>query len=191
MPSTAIAADPLDEKDEERNYADDKQHRRDAPEEVQRVESPAGDEHDGNEVEKAVEKAPGAVFALPVLAARVLHLDFLDLESLPAGKHGNKAVQLSVDRDRIDDFSPVRFETAIEIVELDAAHERRDGVEQPRRRRLGNRVMPRPFPSRDQVGTGVQRGDQIGDLPRIVLEGGVHSDDDVAVDGAKRRLESG
>src|SRR5690606_31533407 len=93
------------------------------------------------------------------------------------------AVELAVDADAADDLGPVRLDAAVEVVERDAREPAGDGVEEPARDRLFQRVVPLPLPAGDEVGAGFELLDHGRELGGVVLEVGVEGGD-VAAAGA-------
>ena len=99
-------------------------------------------------------------------------------------QHRHVAMQLAIQLDGIENLAPVGLETAVEVVKPHAADARRHRVEQARGQRLGKRIVAVLLPARDQVMAGVERLEEAGDFVRVILQVGIHRDDDVAGTGA-------
>ena len=117
---------------------------------------------------------------LPFSAGAVTDLDLGDRNAHGAGDGGNEPVELAVEVDALDDLPAEGLERTAVVVELDpreAGDEpvRHDGREPARQ----EPVLPVLPPARNDVVSGVDLGEQGGDVRRIVLEVGVQGDDDV------------
>ncbi len=185
------AEDDNDNQGDEAEEAGEASH---GTEEVHGLFAEFGHEHDGHEVEVAVDEAVHAKFGDAELTFAVLD-DFLaDVgEASPFGDDGDVAVHLAVDFDGFDDVAAIGFETAVEVVEFDAAEHARGAVEELGRDVFGKfGVVAFLLPTGDEVeSVFLDHAEEFGDFVGAVLQVGIHGDDDVALDGVETGVEGG
>src|SRR5262245_31804786 len=110
-----------------------------------------------------------------------------DAEAALMREDGDEAMQLAVELDVVEQLAAVRLEAAVDVVQLDASGRADHAVEDARRKRLGPRVQARILPPGNEIVAFVELLEEAPDLRRIVLQIGVHREDDLAT----RHLESG
>src|SRR5205814_2289590 len=107
------------EVDEDRDSREPEQEAETA-EEVERALPVPADERDGQEVEEAAQVALDAVARAAMLPRPVVDAELRDAEAAVVRKHGDEAVQLSVDAEPVDDLRAVGLQAAVHVVEADA-----------------------------------------------------------------------
>ena len=109
----------------------------------------------------------------------VVHGDLGDPEVAIRGEDGMKA-ELAVDPHAAQDLGLVRLQAAVHVMEADPGDDRGRPVEHAREQSPRPRIVPPRLPARDEIEALVELGEELRDFGRVVLEVGVHGDDDVA-----------
>jgi hypothetical protein len=130
------------------NKSDEEGQRAEGAEEVHWFLSKPADERDGQKVEKPVYKSFDSKFRSPVLSFLVHNRLFRNAgESGPLRDQWNVAMHFSVNVDISHHSAVVGFESAIEVMQLDAGEFAGNVVEELRWQCLGEGVMPFFFSS--------------------------------------------
>ena len=141
-------------------------------------------EHDAEEVEGPLEETVEAVFRTAELPRMMVDGDFADPVAAPVKQDRNEPVKFAIEREAFESFRAVGLEAAVEIVELDAAQAADHQIEDPRGQGFVDGIVADAFPAGNHVAALMQLCDESRDLLRIVLQVGVHRDDEFA---ARRR----
>src|SRR5262249_31122685 len=121
----------------------------------------------------------------PISPRAVVHGHLGYQEAAPRGEDRDEAVELPVESDLLHGLPPVDLEAGVEIVEPHAGEPAGYPVEESGWPSLGARVLAILLPTRHEVESVLEAGEQLGDFGRIVLEVGVEGHDDVALRLAK------
>ena len=149
------------------------------------------EETHGEHVAEATDESFDAVFGLTEFARVVLNDDFGDFESLHSGESRNHSVQFTEESDVLGDFPAVAFETAVVVVKVNAAEVAEHAVEDAAWQNFVPWVVTNFFPSADQVITFLNLGDESRDFVSVVLQVGVHREDELAASGFETHLQGG
>src|SRR3989338_2099162 len=104
------------------------------------------------------------------MAFVVLDREFGHSESPLGGKYGDKTVHIAIQGNILKNFAAVLFETAVEIMQGDAAPLRHDAVENLGRPGLVDGVMPDFPPADDEIKALVQLCNHSRNFRRIILQ---------------------
>ena len=118
------------------------------------VEWPAhvfADVHDGEEVKKAFEQAPPAIFGYAVLSRVVLNGNFTYAIPFQVGEYRDVAVEFAEYVYVFCDFAAIGFEAAVKVVYVNARYKARDPVEKFGGQGFAQRVKAFFLPSGDEV----------------------------------------
>ena len=119
----------------------------DAAEQVQRSHAIAGQKSDGQEVKSAAGEPRQAELGGAVFARVMLHRQLGDLEAAAMGDDRQITMQLAIDAHGFYHFATVHFQAAVEIVQANAAEQRREIVVHARGEALDQGVMADFFPA--------------------------------------------
>src|SRR5262249_12125487 len=133
----------------EAEVAEQEADQAEAAEQVLRPAPEAGQEFDRQEVEEALEEAPGAVLGPPEPPGAVVDSQLADPEAPRGGEHGDEAVQLAVEADLAEDLGAVALHAAVVVVQADAGHGADEEVEDPARPDLVPGVVADALPAAD------------------------------------------
>ena len=100
-------------------------------------------------------------------------------------------MQFTEESDVLGDFPAVAFETAVVVVKVNAAEVAEHAVEDAAWQNFVPRVVTNFFPAADQVVTFFNLGDESWDFVGIVLQVGVHREDELAASSFKTNLQGG
>ena len=150
----------------------------------------AGEEIDGQQIEKAFNDPCDAVLRVAELAGAVVDDDLAHLPAAGGGQHGHEAMQLAVEAHFVEDFAAVALEAAVVVVQLHAGQPADEPVEDARRADLVPRIVADLLPAADAVEAAVDLGQEAGDFARIVLQVGIERDDQFARGRVKTGRES-
>ena len=109
-----------------------------------------------------------------------------DTEAFGMGQHRGEPVQFTIKADAAHDISAIDLESAVEVVQRHAGDRADRGVEEPAGKGLPQWILTTLLPARDQIETLVELGQKAGNFRRVVLEIGVHREDEIT----RRRRES-
>ena len=147
-------------------------------EEVQRARQIAQQKADRNQVKKYAERARDAVVRIAPFAVHIADGHFADRSSVPGCQRRNKAVQLAIERNLLQNLPPVGFECRAEIVDIHTAQLGHQPVGAARWNAPQPEIVDAALaPSADDVvtlGDFLQKQRNVG---RIVLQVAVHGDD--------------
>lgn len=143
---------------------------------------------DGEEVKEDAKGTGDAVVALPCHASGVGDRDFADGGAVPAGKGGDEAVHLSIQRNVLNDLTAVGLEGSTEVVDIYSGKGGHELVGGMRGDAAHEEVITALIaPAADNIVAFFQFGEKTRDLVRVVLQIAVHSEDEVAL----RVIEAG
>ena len=115
-----------------------------------------GQELDGEEIEHASPEAAAAELRVAVEAVAVVDVDLGDPETGPGCKHGDVAVELTVEVELVGHGPPHQFETAVEVGAVNAADCGGGPVVEPRRLAFDKAVVAVGAATGDEVVAGAQ-----------------------------------
>ena len=144
-----------------------------------------GQEDDRQQIEKTFDEPAPTVFGLAPGPGMVTDRDLANPETLSMGQDRSKAVQLTVEAQRVGHLSPVRLVATVEVVERDTRGQADGAVEDLARQGLAERVLAALLPAGYQIAPLIQFGEESGQLIWIILKVAVHRDDDIALDHRK------
>jgi len=98
-------------------------------------------------------------------------------------------VELAVDVELLHDLAAVGLETTVVIVKAHPCRSAHGGVPDAARQHFVPRVVAPALPSAHQVAAAIQGLQEAGDLRRVILEIGVHRDDDFPAGSPEARIE--
>jgi len=151
------------------------------PEDVDGLLRVAVQEQDHPEVQNDLDDPLEPVVRDAVHARMVKDGHLRDPCAVPVGIHRYEAVHLAVERDAFEDLAPVGLQGATVVVQVHAGRARDEAVgDAAHEIPLEGVVVAILAPSRDQVESLVQFGDNLGDVIRVILEVPVHGHDDLA-----------
>ena len=134
---------------------------------------------------------PRPYLDLPSRARVVAHDHLGDARARPLGVDRDEPVHLAVEAHRLEDLAAVGLERAAVVVQAQPADAADQPVGDARRQLAGERrVLAVLAPAGDDVVALLELVEQARDVGRIVLEVGVHRDDDVAARARRSRPPS-
>src|ERR1700737_50947 len=147
-------------------------------EEMQRTGQIARQETNGDEIKKDAESAGEPVMRNAALAVCVLDGHLADGSSMPGGQRGDKAVQLSIQRNLVEDLPTVGLESGAEVVDVHTAQFGHEPVGAVRRDAAEPKIVDAALaPAADDVIALGNLFQKQGDVGRVVLQVTVHGDD--------------
>src|SRR3954447_525665 len=148
---------------------------------MQRAIAVSTHEDDREKVERAAEVALDSEARLAVRARSVIHGQLGHAEAEMMREHRDEAMALAVELDVLEHFGAVRLKPAVHVVELHTGRYTSRAVVDLRDEAPHEWVLPVALPTGHEVIALVELREQIGNLGCVVLEIGVHRDDDVAL----------
>jgi len=145
---------------------------------MQRARQVAQQETNGDQVKKHPEGARDAVVRNPALAVHVLDGHFADGSSMPRGQGRDKAMQLAVERDLVQNFPAIGLEGRTKVVNVHAAQLGHQPVGAAGRQAAEPEVVNAALaPAADDVVALGNLFQKNGDIGRIMLQVAIHGDD--------------
>src|SRR5215469_12509821 len=167
-------------------------HHAHRPKEVQGTREITQQEADGNEIEEDPESPRNPVVRDATLTVDVANGHLADGSAMPGRQRGNKAVQLAVEWNLLENVAPVGFEGGAEVVDVHPAQPGHQPIGAARWDSAQPEVInPLLAPAADDVisfGNFLQKDGNIG---RIVLQVSIHGDDVIALRMIEARRQRG
>ena len=163
------------------------------PEEPQGFTQECGEKQDVEQVNQATREAACAVFRDAIFAWVVFHLNLGDTKASPVSHNGYEAVKLAVELHIgvINDFTIVCLEAIVDVVQVYSCHLAYEPVENARRKRFGERIEARKFPTRDEIVAFIQLRKKVRNFCWIVLQISIHCEDNFTTTLAETSDERG
>src|SRR6202030_1452303 len=134
-----------------------------------------------DQVEEHANGPPDSIIGLAGLAIRIRNRHFGDARSRGAGQRRNKAVQLAVKLDLLQNFPPVRLEGGPKIMQIDPGKLGHQPVRNAARHAAHQPVVsPLVAPAAYQIVAFFDFFKEARNLFRVMLQIAVHGDDDFA-----------
>ena len=151
-------------------------------EEIHGLGGKADQKLDGHQIQRNLEGPQEAVLGSSVPAGVMADRDLGYSGSRPACVDWNEPVHFSIETDMLQDFAPVTLEGASVVAEADAADPADDSIGGARWENPGQpRVLPILSPAADHIVPLVKFVQDLRNVGGIVLEIGIHGNDDPAL----------
>lgn len=177
-----VAEDLFDAQPRQQAATDEAEDETHTPEQVERPAYVSGEELDRDQVKDPAIEARSAELRSAMEPVVVLDGDLADLEPGPGGEHRDVAVQLAVHVQGLGHRPAHGLESAVQVPPGDPRDQSGGPVVQARGVALHEAITavadPRPG---DQVEALVEGGQQLADLPGVVLAIGIHQHHGVAL----------
>jgi hypothetical protein len=151
------------------------------------------DEAHPREAGEPAEESRHAVLRPAARAGPMVHRHLLDAVAGPPDEHGDEAVHVALEQERLRDVAPEGLQAAVVIMEREPAHRAEQEVEDRRGHGLVPRVEPGVLPAVDEAHPAVapQPLEEPGNLGGIVLAVAVEHDDERGPAGREAAGEGG
>jgi hypothetical protein len=143
----------------------------------------------GQKVQKTFGKSGEAVFGMTELPGAVSDNLFADFVPLCGGKNRYEPMPLAVKSDFVQDFAAVTFHSAVVIVQFHAGHKTDHSVEDVGGKNFVPGIVAALLPTADDIETGLQLPEKVGNLLRIILQVGIECENNVPFDGVETGLQ--
>src|SRR5215217_9787454 len=139
----------------------------------------------GEQVQKPFDQTRPSVLRCPPATRMMPYGKLADPEAFGMSQNRGETMQLTIQPDAAHDVRAVELESAVEIVQRHTRDGANRGIEEATGKGLPERILTPLLPARHQIETLVELGQKARNFHRVVLEIGVHREDQIS----RRRRE--